>query len=120
MRSILVTASTTEDFSSPEVVFRSASMLCNKDLIPLPRASLSFLLGVVMFNGVIPGSGVIRDLYSLLYPGRILFQDPFFLFDPGHIVLLQDLLGQVQIIDGALAESIIKDHRFAYARRLAD
>src|SRR6476620_9203417 len=47
MRRILVTASATLDFNSPVDVFKSESMLCNKERIPLPRASL-FCLGVVI------------------------------------------------------------------------
>src|SRR5580658_948449 len=100
MRRLLVTASTTEDFSSPEVVFRSASMLWSRERMPLPNASLSFLWGVVMLS--------------------LLFHNPLFLPDPGQVVLLQDLFSQVQIIDRALAKRIIQDHRFANAGGFAD
>jgi hypothetical protein len=33
---------------------------------------------------------------------------------------LQDLLGQIEIIDRALAESVVQDHGLANAGRLAD
>src|ERR1700722_8268959 len=108
MRSILVTASTTEDLSSPEVVFRSASMLWSKERMPLPSASLSFLWGGVIFNCLVAEGA------------SLLFEYPLFLSDPGHIILLQDLFGQVQVIDGALAERITQDHRLTYAGSLAD
>src|SRR5580698_5724553 len=97
MRREFVAASTAVLFRVPAVVFRSASMFCNRERIPFPRAS--FLFGLVM-------------LYFS--------QDPVLLFYFGKVVLLKDLLGQVQVVEGALAFRVVQDDGFTKTRCLAE
>src|SRR5215213_6803866 len=87
MRMMLVTASVTFGFKWPAEVFRSASMLCNRERIPFPSASL-FCLGVV--------------IYVVIFANIQLFHYSLFLLYFGHVVFLQDLFCKVQIVHGAL------------------
>src|SRR6185437_65626 len=91
MRRMPVAVSAIAGRSPPAGVFRSVSMFCNRERIPFPRASLSFLLGVVMVDGCWPR----------------LFQDAFFLCHPGHIIFLQYFFGKVEIIHCSLAVSVV-------------